>query len=65
MFWKQWAVPGGTNTFEMNVSGKSSMGVHALAAAKGSTITVSCDGEDAEHAMTALAKVIENGLGEP
>jgi phosphocarrier protein HPr len=48
----------------MNVNGKSIMGVLTLAAAKGSTITVSCDGEDAEHAMTAIAKLIENGFGE-
>ena len=33
-------------------------------AAKGSSITVSCEGDDAEHAMTALAKIIENGFGE-
>ncbi len=46
------------------VNGKSIMGVLTLAAAKGSTITVSCDGDDAEHAMAALAKVIENGFGE-
>lgn len=48
----------------MNVNGKSIMGVLTLAAAKGSTITVSCEGDDAEHAMTELAKVIENGFGE-
>jgi phosphocarrier protein len=48
----------------MNVNGKSIMGVLTLAAAKGSTITVSCEGEDAEHAMAELAKVIENGFGE-
>lgn len=46
------------------VNGKSIMGVLTLAAAKGSSITVSCEGEDAEHAMAALAKVIENGFGE-
>ncbi len=46
------------------VNGKSIMGVLTLAAAKGTTITVSCDGEDAETAMAALAKVIENGFGE-
>jgi phosphocarrier protein len=40
------------------------MGVLTLAAAKGSTIVVSCDGEDAEVAMCALAKMIENGFGE-
>jgi phosphocarrier protein len=48
-----------------SVNGKSIMGVLTLAAAKGSSITVSCDGDDAEMAMTALAKVIENGFGEP
>jgi phosphocarrier protein HPr len=46
------------------VNGKSIMGVLTLAAAKGSTILVSCDGDDADVAMTALAKVIENGFGE-
>ena len=48
----------------MQVNGKSIMGVLTLAAAKGSSITVSVEGEDAEHAMLALAKVIENGFGE-
>jgi phosphocarrier protein len=48
----------------MSVNGKSIMGVLTLAAAKGSSITVSCDGDDAETAMTALAKVIEGGFGE-
>jgi phosphocarrier protein len=49
----------------MQVNGKSIMGVLMLAAAKGSRITVCVEGEDAEAAMTALAKVIENGFGEP
>jgi len=48
----------------MQVNGKSIMGVLTLAAAKGSTITVSADGDDAELAMGALGKVIENGFGE-
>ena len=38
--------------------------VLTLAAAKGSTITLSTEGEDAEQAMLELAKVIENGFGE-
>jgi phosphocarrier protein HPr len=46
------------------VNGKSIMGVLTLAAAKGSYIKVCCEGEDAEPAMAALAKVIENGFGE-
>ncbi|MFY3745007.1 HPr family phosphocarrier protein [Anaeromyxobacter sp. Red801] len=48
----------------MQVNGKSIMGVLTLAAAKGSQITVTCDGDDADQAMAALAKVIENGFGE-
>ena len=48
----------------MEVIGKSFMGVLTLAAAKGSSISVKVMGEDAEHAMLALAKVIENGFGE-
>jgi phosphocarrier protein len=46
------------------VNGKSIMGVLTLAAAKGSSITISCDGDDAEQAMTTLAKIVENGFGE-
>ncbi len=49
----------------MEVNGKSIMGVLTLAAAKGSTILVTCEGEDAEAALAALSKVIENGFGEP
>lgn len=48
----------------MEVNGKSIMGVLTLAAAKGSNITVSAEGDDAEPAMAAIAKVIENGFGE-
>ncbi len=47
-----------------SVNGKSIMGVLTLAAAKGSKITVSCDGADAEGALAALAKLIETGFGE-
>ena len=48
----------------MEVNGKSIMGVLTLAAAKGSSILVTIEGEDAEAAMVALAKMIENGFGE-
>ncbi|HVO21120.1 MAG TPA: HPr family phosphocarrier protein [Anaeromyxobacter sp.] len=48
----------------MEVNGKSIMGVLTLAAAKGSQITVSIEGEDAEPAMAALAQIIQNGFGE-
>jgi phosphocarrier protein len=46
------------------VNGKSIMGVLTLAAAKGSQITVSCEGADAETALATLAKLIETGFGE-
>ena len=46
------------------VNGKSIMGVLTLAAAKGSRISVACEGDDADQAMAALAKLIENGFGE-
>ena len=48
----------------MQVNGKSIMGVLTLAAAKGSSIVVIVEGEDAETAMTALARIIESGFGE-
>jgi phosphocarrier protein len=46
------------------VNGKSIMGVLTLAAAKGTTIVVVTEGDDAEAAMAALAKLIEGGFGE-
>jgi phosphocarrier protein HPr len=46
------------------VNGKSIMGVLTLAAAKGSQITVSCEGADAETALSTLSKLIESGFGE-
>ena len=48
----------------MEVNGKSIMGVLTLAAAKGSEIVVSVEGEDAEAGMAALAQIIQNGFGE-
>ena len=47
-----------------SVNGKSIMGVLTLAAARGSEITVSCEGADAEPALATLAKLIESGFGE-
>ncbi len=48
----------------MEVNGKSIMGVLTLAAAKGTQIDVTCNGDDADDAMTALAAIIQNGFGE-
>ena len=46
------------------VNGKSIMGVLMLAAAKGSEVVVSCEGEDADEAMLDVARLIEAGFGE-
>ena len=47
-----------------DVNGKSIMGVLTLAAAKGTRISVVCEGDDAEAAMASLAALIEAGFGE-
>lgn len=46
------------------VNGKSIMGVLLLAAARGSQITVRCDGGDAAEALMALAALINDKFGE-
>jgi len=46
------------------VNGKSIMGVMMLAAGKGSRITISARGEDAEEAVEALADLVRRGFGE-
>lgn len=46
------------------VNGKSIMGVMMLAAGKGSKITISARGSDAEEAVNALAELVRSGFGE-
>ena len=46
------------------VNGKSIMGVLMLAAAKGSKIDVNANGEDAEAALEALGRLIDDKFGE-
>lgn len=46
------------------VNGKSIMGVMMLAAAKGSQITVTAEGDDAEQALQALDTLINDFFGE-
>ena len=46
------------------VDGKSIMGILLLAAAHGTTITISADGADAADALTALCGLVESGFGE-
>jgi phosphocarrier protein len=47
-----------------SVNAKSIMGVLTLAASRGSLLTVICEGEDAEAALSAIGGLIEQGFGE-
>ena len=49
---------------DLEVNGKSIMGVMMLAAEYGSTIKLRADGPDAEQALDALADLIGNKFGE-
>ncbi|MEZ5628940.1 HPr family phosphocarrier protein [Denitromonas sp.] len=46
------------------VNAKSIMGVMMLAAARGATITIDTEGEQADEAMTALLALINDRFGE-
>jgi phosphocarrier protein HPr len=46
------------------MDGKSIMGILLLAAACGSTITISADGVDEQDAVAALAALVQSGFGE-
>jgi phosphocarrier protein len=45
-------------------NGKSIMGLLTLVAAHGTSMTVICDGDDADAAVTALADLVDTGFGE-
>jgi phosphocarrier protein len=47
-----------------SVNGKSIMGVMMLAAAKGTQISVSAEGDDAQDALAAIDALINNYFGE-
>ena len=49
---------------DLEVNGKSIMGVMMLAAEQGSTIDIKAEGPDAEQALDALEAVIADGFGE-
>jgi phosphocarrier protein len=40
------------------------MGILLLAAARGTSITISADGRDEQAAVEALVKLVESGFGE-
>ena len=46
------------------MDGKSIMGILLLAAARGSTITISADGADEQDAVSALVALVRSGFGE-
>jgi phosphocarrier protein len=46
------------------MDGKSIMGILLLAAARGSTITISAEGTDEHEAVTALVDLVQSGFGE-
>jgi len=46
------------------MDGKSIMGLLLLAAARGSTITITADGADEAEAIDALSSLVESGFGE-
>lgn len=46
------------------VNAKSIMGLLTLAAAHGSSVTVTCTGSDAKEALDAVRKLFESGFGE-
>jgi phosphocarrier protein HPr len=47
-----------------NMDGKSIMGILLLAAARGTTITISADGPDETAAVDALCGLVASGFGE-
>ena len=49
---------------DIEVNGKSIMGILLLAAPKGTEISLTVVGEDASEAMDALTSLIEDGFGE-
>jgi phosphocarrier protein len=49
---------------DIEVNGKSIMGIMMLAAAKGCVIRVKIEGDDQDDAMQTLGELIRNGFGE-
>lgn len=49
---------------ETEVDGKSIMQMMMLAAGKGSSLDITCEGDDAEAAIAALKKLVESGFDE-
>ena len=46
------------------MDGKSILGILLLAAARGTTLTISAEGADEDAAVAALVQLVESGFGE-
>ncbi len=46
------------------MDGKSIMGILLLAAARGTTLTITAEGVDETNAIAALSQLVESGFGE-
>jgi phosphocarrier protein HPr len=46
------------------MDGKSIMGILLLAAARGTTLTITAEGPDEENAVRSLTELVESGFGE-
>ncbi len=46
------------------MDGKSILGILLLAAARGTTVTITADGSDEQEAIDALSALVESGFGE-
>ncbi len=46
------------------INAKSIMGLLTLAASRGTRLTITCEGDDAEEAMDAVRTLIDSGFGE-
>ena len=49
---------------DVEVNGKSIMGILLLAAPQGTQIAIAVNGSDEEQAMNAIAELVEDGFGE-
>lgn len=49
---------------DVEINGKSIMGIMMLAAAKGSKVRLRIEGNDEAEAMAALGELVKNGFGE-
>jgi phosphocarrier protein HPr len=50
---------------DIQINGKSIIGVMTLAAEQGSKLVLRFEGADEEEAFSAMAELFENGFGEP